>query len=360
MAVPESTIWDRDPHTEAKHRVLSRYFDAWYPIMLRTFPRLSVFEGYAGPGIYSKGEDGSPVIALSSLVQRPQLLDGDKMVRFVFGEDREDRFEKLKEVIAQRFPRLPRGIAVDYHHGPCEQTWKTALDQADAWDMPIFANLDPFGPGVPYALVQRLGRNRSSEVLVTLMSDWFRRFASLGELDDGDVQFGSKAWRNVGDLDDPVEKELFLVEEYRETLARAGFNLTAPFRLTDEGGHSFYLIFGTSHRRGLEVMKDSMWKTDPVRGVQFRDPRDPNQGVLDFGSPDPDISPLIRMLTDELASGPSVGQTVGELKDFTLFNTGFRPPHTSTAVRRMIERGNLVRDPVKGRLTKAVQVTLWR
>lgn len=358
MAVPESTVWDRDPHTEAKHRVLRGYFDAWYPIMLSIFPRLTVLEGYAGPGVYTKDEDGSPVIALQALVERAELLDGGRTVRFVFIEERQDRLEKLNEVIGQRFPRLPRGITVDYHHGPCERIWEVALDQADAWGMPIFTNLDPFGPGVPYALIERLGGNKSSEVLVTFMSDWLRRFWSLEELDDGDVQFGSKSWRRVGELDDPVEKELFLVEEYRTTLARAGFSLTIPFKLTDEGGRSFYLIFGTSHRRGLERMKDSMWRTDPVKGVQFRDPRDPNQGVLDFGKPEPDISPLIRMLTNELANNPTGGKTVGELKDFVLFSTGFRPPHATTAIRRMIERGDLVRDPAKGQLTKAVRVTL--
>ena len=108
MAVPESTVWDRDPHTEAKHRVLGRYFDAWYPIMLRTFPRLTVLEGYAGPGIYSKGEDGSPVIALSTLAQRPELLDGGKAVRFVFVEEREDRLQKLKEVVGKRVSSTPK------------------------------------------------------------------------------------------------------------------------------------------------------------------------------------------------------------------------------------------------------------
>ncbi len=45
---------------------------------------------------------------------------------------------------------------MDYHHGACEDTWLTALDQANAWGMPIFANLDPFGPGVPNGLVQHI------------------------------------------------------------------------------------------------------------------------------------------------------------------------------------------------------------
>jgi hypothetical protein len=38
--------------------------------MLGTFPRLTVFEGYAGPGVYTKGEDGSPVIAIRGLIER--------------------------------------------------------------------------------------------------------------------------------------------------------------------------------------------------------------------------------------------------------------------------------------------------
>jgi three-Cys-motif partner protein len=328
--------------------------------MLRTFPRLTVLEGYAGPGIYNGGEDGSPVIALDALIQHSELLVRGKAVRFVFIEDRQDRFRRLREVIDQRFPRLPRGITLDYHHGSCEDTWETALNQSNAWGQPIFANLDPFGPGVPFALVQRLGANRSSEVLVTFASDWLRRFWSLEEIGDGDMQFGSKAWRKVGELDDPEKKELFLVETYRETLGRAGFNLTAPFKLSDEGGHSFYLICGTSHRRGLERMKEAMWKIDPVGGVQFRDPRDPNQGVLDLGIPDPDISPLVRIFNAKLASNLNASHTVEELKDFALFNTGFRPPHATKAIQQMIERGDAMRSPAKGQLTKKVRITQLR
>jgi hypothetical protein len=191
------------------------------------------------------------------------------------------------------------------------------------------------------------------------MSDWLRRFWSLEHLDDGDIQFGTRDWRSVGGLDSPEEKELVLVEEYRRTLARARLDLSAPFRLTDEGGHSFYLIFGTSHRLGLERMKDSMWRTDPVSGVRFRDPRDPDQGVLDFGKPRPDVSPLIRRLTNELRSSPR-GTTIEELKDFALLSTAFRPPHVTTAVQQMIDRGDLTRDPLRGQLTRNVRVTLQR
>lgn len=143
------------PHTEAKHLVLRGYVDAWYPIMLSTFPRLTVLEGYAGPGVYTKGEDGSPVIAIRSIVERAELLNDRGAVRFVFIE-REDRFEKLQEVINREFPILPKGVQVEFHQESCEHVWEQALDQAGAWGRPIFANLYPFGGcWVSISLVQR-------------------------------------------------------------------------------------------------------------------------------------------------------------------------------------------------------------
>ena len=358
MPVPSEVIWSRDPHTEAKHLVLSGYYDAWYPIMLSKWPRLTVFDGYAGPGEYSAGEEGSPIVALRRLVDRPELVALGKPVRFIFVEERGDRLDHLRSLIAAKFPRLPGNIRVDLVRGSCETVWDTALTSAGAWGQPIFANLDPFGPGVPYPLIERLGRNRASEVLVTFMSDWLRRFATLAELDDGDIQFGNGEWRQVADLGDPESKELYLVTEYLHTLARAGLGLTARFRLSDEGGRSFYLIYGTGHPRGLEKMKESMWKIDPVRGIRFRDPSDPEQGVLDLGQSQPDLSPLKRQLRKLLAGNQPNGLTLEELRQYALRQTAFRPPHATRAVRQMIAAGDLRRDPVAGQLSGSVRLGL--
>lgn len=85
-----------------------------------------VFEGYTGPGVFSKREDGSPVILLGNLVQRLELLSGDPAVRFVIGDNREDRFEKLTDVTGQRFPHLPAGIGMG-----------TAMDRARTYGSPL-------------------------------------------------------------------------------------------------------------------------------------------------------------------------------------------------------------------------------
>lgn len=358
MAVPETTLWDCDPHTEAKHQVLAGYFDAWYPIMLRTWPRLTIFEGYAGPGEHTTGEEGSPIIALRRLLIRPELVDLGKQVRFVFVEKRDDRLKHLRELVAEKFPDRPSHIRVDFVLGSCEEVWKDSLTDAGAWGFPIFANLDPFGPAVPFSLVERVGGNGASEVLVTFMSDYLRRFASVEALDDGDRQFGGRNWRKVVELADPQQKELFLVAEYQETLVRAGFKLSAPFRLSDEGGHSFYVIFATGHRRGLERMKDSMWKIDPARGIQFRDTTDANQGVLDFGKLDPDLSALERRLKGRLSEVAPKALTADELRDFALLETGFRSPHATRAIRTMLDAGELSRNPKKGQLSGKISISL--
>ena len=76
MAAPQTTVWELEPHTRAKHAILKRYLQAWTPTLsLGGFPQIAYIDGFAGPGKYSKGEDGSPVIALS-FVTTKRTADG--------------------------------------------------------------------------------------------------------------------------------------------------------------------------------------------------------------------------------------------------------------------------------------------
>ena len=48
MAVPTGILWERDPHTAAKHTLLRRYMSAWFPIMAKQFRNTGItfFGGY--------------------------------------------------------------------------------------------------------------------------------------------------------------------------------------------------------------------------------------------------------------------------------------------------------------------------
>ena len=62
---PNSTIWPLQAHTRGKHLVLQQYMNAWLPIMTRWNGRVLFIDAFTGPGEYSRGEPGSPIIALT-------------------------------------------------------------------------------------------------------------------------------------------------------------------------------------------------------------------------------------------------------------------------------------------------------
>ena len=66
---PTTAIWKLDPHTLGKHLVLRAYLDAWLPILGRWRRRILFIDGFAGPGEYVDGEEGSPIIALNALCE---------------------------------------------------------------------------------------------------------------------------------------------------------------------------------------------------------------------------------------------------------------------------------------------------
>jgi len=64
------TVWDADPHTLAKLEILKAYLQAWMPILARQAAsrdrgcEIVYVDAFSGPGEYSGGEPGSPLVAI--------------------------------------------------------------------------------------------------------------------------------------------------------------------------------------------------------------------------------------------------------------------------------------------------------
>src|SRR5689334_12283722 len=98
MAAPKTTIWPLEPHTLAKHAILRRYLDAWLPILSQgNFPKMLYIDGFAGPGVYSKGEDGSPIIALRAALAAK--IPSSTQLRFFFVEKDNARAGCLQQLV---------------------------------------------------------------------------------------------------------------------------------------------------------------------------------------------------------------------------------------------------------------------
>jgi hypothetical protein len=143
------------------------------------------------------------------------------------------------------------------------------------------------------------------------------------------------------------------VEAYRETFRLAGFDHNLGFVMLDELGHEMWLLFATSNVRGVEKMKDAMWAVDPMYGVRYRDPRDPDQMLLDIETV-PDDAPLARMVSERLAAGP---QTLDELRDWANLGTVYKQSQVLGAVRSLLKMGGVIRSST-GRLEGGTTLTL--
>ena len=174
MAAPRTTIWPLEPHTRAKHAILKRYLQAWTPVLsLGGFPQIVYVDGFAGPGRYSKGEDGSPVIALQVALE--QHLPSDTRILFLFVEQDEKRAAVLEEIVSSI--EKPERFSVSVAAGKTFEYAVTDLlnsHKAKGQKLPpTFAFIDPFGwKGVKFSIVEEILSYASCEVLVTFI---FRR-----------------------------------------------------------------------------------------------------------------------------------------------------------------------------------------
>lgn len=75
-----STIWNIEPHTEAKHEILRKYLDAWFPIMTRWNGRVLYIDGFAGPGEYIGGKYGSPIIATKAVLEHKANIKSEIII----------------------------------------------------------------------------------------------------------------------------------------------------------------------------------------------------------------------------------------------------------------------------------------
>ncbi len=359
MPPPSGVLWHADPHTLAKHRLLETYLASWLPTLLHGgWPEVAYAEGFAGPGIYTGGEPGSPVLALRTFLGQRDLLAAGRTVDMVLVEEDGRRLARLRSEMDRALastPLTPAGVTIEYEHGDQAEVLLPALERTGAMRRPVFAFLDSYGgPDVPLDLARRIAAAPASEVLVTFGTSFFVRFCEVaGHRQDGDRVFGGQQWQRVARLA-PHQKKPFLVATYRASLRQAGFRFVVSFEMLDEQGHDLHLVFGTTHPAGLKKMKDAMWTVDPVAGVRFRDPRDPQQAVLDF-TVDPDLGPLRRSVLAELSHCP---RTLADLKDYAVRETVYRAAHGRKVVQNLLKQGAVQREPSGGQLTDVAMITL--
>jgi three-Cys-motif partner protein len=338
---PKTTIWELEPHTAAKHEILRRYLQAWVPILSQgKFPHLVIVDGFAGPGRYSKGEEGSPIIGIKSVTEQPRPVKAKVDFHFIeLDERRADHLQSEVNALA-----LPAHVKARVHRGQSFQeafpkVWKEYAPGPGRSRPPTFVFIDPFGFKIPLSFVARVLNAASCEVLVNFMFEEINRFLSQQHMPENfDELFGCRDWREGIQLKNPSERVKFLHDLYQSQLTKAaGARFVRSFGMKNSQNRmDYFLFFATNNELGLRKMKEAMWRVDESGTYSFSDATDPNQSVL--FTAEPDRVALRKLILREFA-GAEV--TVGDVERFVVQKTPFTDSHHKKVLASLEAQGLL-------------------
>lgn len=364
--------WVLAEHTEAKHRLYRHYLDAWWGIMLQArWRRVTYLDAFAGPGEYDGGEEGSPAMALRSLLEhgsRANMRLSPDRVTLIFLEKEARRVAHLRHLLETMFgPLADLPVTVMIEQGEAERDALRLLNQVGAWGQPILAIIDSWSNvGVPLSAIERIANNIASETIVTFGPTWFSRREDQDPEKLDAIFGGGQYWSLTPEEWSPERRREYWLETYRRALVRAGHTFPLGFQVVPATGQPLHLIFGTGSPKGVAEFKAAMWRVDRSDGMKFYDPRcqagkreafdeaNPTLfDVLNEGKPDDE---LLDYIAQRLSQGPA---TVEEIGQYLLLETArWRVRDARPALTWLIEAGQVLRDPVVGQLTKATQVRL--
>ena len=305
------------------------------------------FDGFAGRDRYNDGTEGSPLVALSHLLDHryfPQM--GHREFVFFVEANEENAASLENELAAFRTSREPWPENVTYHvvndkfDVTAQEMIQHLKDQKKNL-APTLAFVDPFGySGLPMDLLADLLAYPQCEVLVNFMVGHVQRFIERdGQENAMRSLFGMDVHEVLDGYTGQSDRVEYLRSVYdRQLRDRAGFESVQSFAMINNTGNiGYYLLHGTRHPKGVELMKDAMWKIDPGGGFRFSD-RMAGQDVL--FTLDPDLRPL-RVGILETFRGRR-GVTTREIEDYALMYTPYRKSHVRPVLKEL-EKERLIR-----------------
>lgn len=272
MATPKTTVWKLEEHSRGKHIVFRRYLQAWLAILGTTHPKIAVIDGFAGPGEYTGGEDGSPIIALRAFAEHTAKITAK--VAFWFIEAKVDRAEHLGNLVAPYRHSLAGRATIEVSQGTFDEQLTGVLTDAATKNLslvPAFVMVDPFGVShTPMSVISQILKNKKSEVYISFMTDWIDRFKQEPGFEAHlDGLFGSDEWRAAENLSTPKERRDFLFPLYVACLKKAGAKYVVHFDLRRGATVVYSIFFATGSDLGCDKMKEAVWKADPAAGSAF-------------------------------------------------------------------------------------------
>lgn len=341
MSIPTETVWACDGHTVAKHHLLRRYLAAWFPILAKYHGRVVYMDGFAGPGEYEGGQEGSPIIALKIAIAQQQHLAGKEVV-FAFIENDQSRLANLESIVSTiEKPANFKIHCINRRFDDLLTEQLNGLEESGQDNAPIFAFIDPFGfSGVPFSLLSRLLNQDRTEAFVYFARDSVNRFLEVES-----VEHHMKALFGLDDLVLPKgpEKRVQKIKLMYEGRLREIAKFVGCFTMINQQNKPLYdLFFISNNSKGYLKMKEAMWAVDADGGFYYSDRENHLQPSL-F---QPDPIPKVESIVIERAAGRK-DIKYEYIETWLIEQTIYLPTHLKQALKRLEQQQRIYCHPQK-------------
>lgn len=335
MTLPDGVLYKAEPHTIAKHKLLTNYLNAWFEIIDRSkpFKALVYIDSHCHRGEYQHDIPGSPIWAFKLATERERPLESKVILRFIDSD--QNCIDKLDRKL--KLLNKPANVEYECVHGEFSKTvlpMLAGIDKKLGRQEPTFVFIDPWGIKIPFRVVSGILSRNSAEVLV-----FFNTKALIRNLDNNDGQFhviemfGTE--KVLEATKEGKNKAQWLCNLYVAQLRSVTrMDYFCCFKMKDKHGNLIsYLIFATKNKTGFLKMKESMWRLDKSGKFEFSDKEySSSQEYLFFG---PDTSELSDFIREKLIARTHFrGKAI---REFTEFASQFLNKHKTEVLKSMEE-----------------------
>lgn len=351
MATTEK-LWPMDGHTEGKHLVLRAYLDRWLGILSNRFNKLLFIDGFSGPGEYSTGEDGSPLIALKSVIEHTHKALKNTQITYIFIEHDPIRAEHLRNKIDATLTPLPKNIIIQYLN--C--SFKDAVEDHVLPKLqkhggnPCFVMADPFGIGhIPMDSFQKLMKFSRVELYISFMYEFINRFRNQKAFEEPLITlFGSDSWKAVSELENSEERKRETYKLYKTCLKKCCQAQVVHFDLYNGNRLKYGIFFATQSIKGSHKIKEAIWKVVPNGSFAFRSEQ---HNSMKINIEEPDFIPLQEAIINEF-SGKGLVPITRIAEYVASDQTDYHPGQLKTHCLKVIERNNVRKITIKRTVDK--------
>jgi three-Cys-motif partner protein len=265
-----------------KALIVADYFFRWAKVMIPSAKqadgKIAYIDLFAGRGRYKDGTKSTPLMVLERAIADPDMR---QMLVSMFNDADEDHAQSLSRSIKglegiDRLKHKPHVLRTQVDSETAKQFEEMRL-------IPAFTFIDPFGyKGLSLPLIRAMLKDWGCDCV------FFFNYNRINMgLSNPSVQrhmeaiFGAErlaALKVRMQGAEPAEREDAIMEMLVEALRDLGGTFAWPFRFRKETGRvSHYLVFVSKNFKGLELMKEVMYKrssrhTEEVASFEY-DPR---------------------------------------------------------------------------------------